>query len=51
MARDVGEAFSGRLENGDKNTDQSVSRTSASKPSGSIASNNQRGTGKKGGQN
>ena len=51
VARDVGGAFSGALENGDKKTDQSVPRTSASKPSGSISSTTPRGTGKKGGQN
>ena len=51
VARDVGEAFSGALENGDKNADQSAPRTSASKLSGSVSSTTQRGTSKKGGQN
>lgn len=48
VARDVGEAFTGALENNDENTPQSAARPSSTKPS---ASNNQRTSSKKGGQN
>ena len=51
VARDVGETFSSALENDNKNTRQSAARASSTKPSESTASNNQRGSGKKGGQN
>ena len=51
VARDVGQAFSGALNNEDKNTRPSTARTSSSNLHDSTASNNQRGSGKKGGQN